>query len=179
MRRVCIIILVMSALLASGCINEDEKVGAASVPTENLPEGFKLLAVLNDSTSGVNMTSEINEFYGDQDIGEVVATVGVYQWGQWGDYDARVTLISCKDVSHANAAVSNYLSQKKYKNPPFKGVERFSVAMVNGREVTEVRDSVGEEIRYKYVWNNESLVVLVEGNMDRAKSIELASATNL
>ena len=59
------------------------------------------------------------------------------------------------------------------------GVDRFSTAVVNGRQVTEIRDKVGGELKYIYLWNDGSRVVLVEGNGDRAESLKLASATGL
>jgi len=117
---------------------------------------------------------------GDEDIGTVKATVGKYQWGEMGkDYDARVTVIDCESEENAQTAVSNYIAQPEFEKPPFVGVDRFSTAVVNGRQVTEIRDKVGKELKYLYIWNDGSRVVLVEGNGDRANSLELASATGL
>jgi hypothetical protein len=179
MRKEFVTIFAMAVLLATGCMDREEISSDFGLPTDDLPEGFKLIAVLNDSTPGVNMDNEIEDFRGHEDIGKVKATVGIYQWGDWGDYDARVTIIECDSFGHAQAAISNYLSHPKFENPPFKGVDRFSNAIVNGHEVTEIRDRVGDDIRYLYIWNDENIVVLVEGNSDRAKSLELASATRL
>lgn len=129
------------------------------------------------------MTEEIEDFYGTEDIGiePSNATVGVYRWGEPGEsYDAKVTLIVLEDAESAEAAISNYRSLPEFKNPPYKGIDRFSTAIVNGHEVVEIRDAVGgNSLRYLYLWNNGGTVVLVEGNGDRGRSLELASATGL
>ncbi|HPE64393.1 MAG TPA: hypothetical protein PLQ49_09835 [Methanothrix sp.] len=177
---VCML-LIAGAVMAAGCLSK-ERAGAeeAGVPTENLPEGFSLIAVIDDSTQGIDMEDEIADFRGDEDIGTVEATVGKYRWGEMGkDYDARITVIDCESESKAEAAVANYKAQPKFENPPFVGVDRFSTAVVNGRQVTEIRDKVGKELKYVYIWNDGSRVVLVEGNGDRAESLQLASATGL
>ena len=178
---VCML-LIAGLVLAAGCISSEKKGGeeAAGVPTENLPEGFSLIAVIDDSTQGIDMEDEIADFRGDEDIGAVEATVGKYQWGEMGvDYDARVTVMDCENEAKAEAAVANYKAQPKFEKPPFVGVDRFSTAVVNGRQVTEIRDKVGGELKYIYPWNDGSRVVLVEGNGDRAESLQLASATGL
>lgn len=170
---------VLVLFAAPGCIAQENS--THSVPTANLPEGFKLIAVLNSSTQGINMTDEIKEFYGARDIGPVTAEEGKYQWGTPGqDYDAKVTVIDAEDEEHAKVAVSNYRSQPKFEKDPFKNVKRFSTAVVNGREVLEIRKTVRDnDIRFLYLWNNNNTVVLVEGNGDRSKSLELASSTGL
>ena len=168
-----------SVLLASGCVSGDDEGSSNAVPTENLPEGFELLGVINESMPAVDM--EIEDFRGEEDIGDVNATVGIYQWGEMGkDYNAKVTILKCQSPEYARAAYNNYVNQTKFQKPPHKGVDRFSTAIVNGKEVTEIRDRArGDEIKYIYIWTDANLVVLVEGNDDRAASLELASATKL
>jgi len=172
-------LLIAGLVIASGCLSTDEAGGeTTAVPTENLPEGFSLIAVIDESTGGINMEDEIADFRGDEEIGKVTATVGKYQWGEMGkDYDARVSVLECDSEEKAEAAVANYLAQPAFQKPPFEGVDRFSTAIVNGRQVTEIRERVGKELKYVYIWNEGSRVVLVEGNGDRADSLELASAT--
>ncbi len=152
-----------------------------SVPEDNLPAGFSLLAVKTASTQGVNMTEEIEDFYGAEDIGPANATVGIYRWGEPGQsYDAKITLIALEDEGKATAAIENYKSLPEFKKPPYKGIDRFSTAIINGHEATEIRDAVGENgLRYLYLWNNGNTTILVEGNGDRSRSMELASATGL
>ena len=175
------ILFISIALIAvSGCVAEKTD-GSAVVPKDNLPAGFSLLAVKTASTQGVNITEEIEDFYGAEDIGPANATVGIYKWGEPGEsYDAKVTLIALEDVENAETAISNYRSLPEFKNPPYKGIDRFSTAVVNGHNATEIRDAVGgNSLRYLYLWNSSSTVVLVEGNGDRSRSLELASATGL
>lgn len=176
----CILFISIVLIAISGCV-AGETSDSAAVPKDNLPTGFSLLAVKTESTQGVNITEEIEDFYGAEDIGPANATVGIYTWGEPGEsYDAKVTLISLEDVESAENAVSNYMSLPEFKNPPYKGIDRFSTAIVNGREVTEIRDAArGNSLRYIYLWNSGSTVVLVEGNGDRSQSLELANATGL
>jgi hypothetical protein len=178
------IIFTSVVLLAlSGCIAQEAADNKATVPRDDLPTGFSLLAIKTASTEGVNMSEEIEEFYGTEDasIDPSNATVGIYRWGEPGkSYDAKITLIALGDEEKASAAIANFKSLPEFKNPPYEGIDRFSMAIVNGHEVTEIRDAVGENsLRYLYLWNNGGTVVLVEGNGDRSRSLELSSATDL
>ena len=179
-RTICILFISLVLTATLGCVAQ-ENTTSLSVPTKNLPEGFKLAAVETKFTQGVNMTDEIKDFYGAKDIGEVNATVGRYWWGDPGStYVSKITLISTSDEAHAQAAMSNYLSQSDFQTPPYRGIPRFSYAIVNGHNTTEIRDAVEDNaLRYLYLWNRENIVVLVEGNGDRSMSLELASATGL
>ncbi len=158
---------------------------AVSVPTENLPAGFKLLGVIDKNTTGVNVSEEINDFYGAQDIGRIVdISVGKYIWGEMGvDYDAKITILSLEDEMHAAAAYENYRNREEFKNPPLTGIDRFANVTINGHQALEIRDKVadlrGISIRLLYLWTNSSNVVLVEGNSSRESSIALAAATGL
>jgi hypothetical protein len=154
---------------------------SAALPTKNLPEGFKLLAVQTVASEGVNMTEEISDFFGAKDIGLWNATKGIYVWAPLGQgYDSKITLLTLGDEEHAKAAISNYMSQPKYQLPPYRGIDRFSSAIINGHNATEIREAArGDSLRFLYLWNNENTVVLVEGNDTRSKSMELASATEL
>jgi hypothetical protein len=177
-KRYPIYILLLIIALFFGCFAQEES--GILVPIKNLPEGFKLLGIIDAETKGANITEEIQDFYGEEDIGLVNATVGKYQWGEMGvDYDAKITILQAQDEAHAIAAVSNYKSLDEWKMPPMVGVDRFSKAVVNGHEVLEIKDRVGQGLRYLYLWNKENVVVLVEGNGERSKSLELASCTGL
>ena len=190
----CLLLVACALLAVSGCIAQDNNNNGASsvtpgagdisvsmIPTKNLPEGFNLLATQDASTKGVNMTEDISKFYGAKDIGPAKAVIGIYQWAPMGQgYDSKVTMISLKDDSHAQAAIDNYKAQPRFQQPPYKGISRFSSAIINGHNSTEIRDSARQNsLRFIYLWNHENIVVLVEGNNDRSKSIELASATGL
>jgi hypothetical protein len=184
MKYVSILFVISLALLASFIALAQENAGNAttiSVPLENLPGGFNFLAMKNASTPGVNITDEIIDFYGNEDIGPANATIGIYTWAPIGErYDAKITLLSLQDEMQAEAAISNYKSLPEFKNPPYRGIDRFSTVNINGHEATEIRDATGnQDLRFLYLWNNDSVVVLVEGNGDRNDSMNLASATGL
>ena len=190
----CLLLVACALLAASGCIAQDNnnkgvslapngagEISVSMIPAKNLPEGFSLLATQDASTKGVNMTEEINKFHGAKDIGPAQAVIGIYQWAPLGQgYDSKVTLILLKDASHAQAAIDNYKALSRFQQPPYKGISRFGSAIINGHNSTEIRDSARQNsLRFLYLWNNDNIVVLVEGNNDRSKSIELASATGL
>ena len=180
-RNIICILLLSSVLIAASAWAEESLTGSVSVPTKNLPEGFKLLAVQTASTEGVNMTDEIKDFYGAKDIGPVNATIGIYVWAPLGEgYDSKITLLTLKDEEHARAAISNYMSLPDYQKPPYRGIDRFASAVIDGHNATEIRDeAMTDSLRYLYLWNNKNIVVLVEGNGDIGKSRDLASATGL
>jgi len=144
--------------------------------------GFAFRGEINASTPWINMTDELKEFYGANDIGTVNASIAYYIWGQPGvDYDAKITIIEAKDEAHAQAAVENFRLQPKYEKPPLFGVDRFGTAQVGGQDVLEIRDTAGRDqiLRYSYLWNTGETAFLVEGNGNRSQSLELASAIAL
>ncbi len=180
-RNMICILLISVVIAAASAWAAEDVTASASVPTKNLPEGFKLLAVQTASTKGVNMTDEIRDFYGAKDIGPVNATIGIYAWAPLGEgYDSKITLITTKDEEHAKATISNYMSLPEYQKPPYRGVDRFSSAVINGHNATEIRkEAMSNNLKYLYLWRTNSTVVLVEGNGDIGKSRDLASATGL
>jgi len=181
-KAICILFMSLVLTATMGCIAQ-EKTSSLSLPTKNLPEGFKLAGIETESTKGmgINMTDEIKDFYGAEDIGTVNATVGRYWWGDPGTtYVSKITLIATSDEAHAQAAISNYKSQPDFQMPLYNKYPRFSYALINGHNTTEIRDEVDDTaMRYLYLWNKGNIVVLVEGNGDRSKSLELASSTGL
>ncbi|MCJ7444455.1 MAG: hypothetical protein MUO26_07995 [Methanotrichaceae archaeon] len=186
MRLLYVICIVSLMFLAIPGSMAEENTGinvVPSIPKENLPVGFKLIAIKNASTQGVNITQEIKDFFGAEDFGPFNATIGTYSWaplGTLGTYDSKITLLSLADENKAKAAISNYMSLPKFKKPPYKDVNRFSSAIINAHNATEIRDAAGiDELQYLYLWNNGNVAVLVEGNGDRSNSLELASATKL
>jgi hypothetical protein len=179
---ICLLFISLVLAASAGCLAKDP-MGASNpaVPKEGLPEGFKLLAVLPEMDSSVNMTDYIKDFYGPEMIGPVNASVGIYQWGNPGEnYDAKITLIQLSDEEHARAAVSNFKSQEKYQEQLARKLPIFGNATVNGHDALEIKDIRGDNsFRYLYLWNAGSIVALVEGNGDRNQSLELASVSGL
>jgi hypothetical protein len=180
-KNIVCILFISIALLSVSAYAAENATASLSLPTKNLPGGFKLLAVQTATSEGVNMTEEIQDFFGSKDIGPWNATKGIYIWAPLGQgYDSKITLLMLSDEEHAKAAISNYMSLPKYQLPPYRGIDRFGSAIINGHNTTEVRDTArGDSLRFLYLWNNENTVVLVEGNDTRSKSMELASATGL
>ena len=184
MRLICLLFISLLLASSTGCLAKDPA-GAATanpaVPTENLPDGFKLLAALPEMDRSVNMTDYIKDFYGSKDIGPANTSVGIYQWGKPGEnYDAKITLIQLSDEEHARAAVSNFKSQETYQKLLARNLPIFGNATINGHETLEIKDIRGDNsIRYLYLWNTGSIVALIEGNNDRSLSLELASASGI
>jgi hypothetical protein len=180
-KNIICILFISTVLLAISAFATDNTTTSAAMPMKDLPEGFKLLAVQTASTQGINMTDEVVDFFGSKDIGLWNATKGIYVWAPLGQgYDSIITLLTLSSEEQAKAAISNYMSQPKFQLPPYRGIDRFSSAIINGHNTTEVRDTArGDSLRFLYLWNNRNTVVLVEGNDTRSKSMELASATGL
>lgn len=189
---ICLLLISLALLAGAGCLAKEPGASASAspsisnlaVPTANLPEGFKLLAVLPGENSNLNMTDYIKGFYGPKEIGPANVTVGIYKWknadGSYDLNDAKITLIELSDEAHAKAALSNFESQADYKNLLARNVPIFGNATVNGHEALEIKDIKGDDtIRYLYLWSSGSTAILVEGNGDRNQSLDLASATGL
>ncbi len=180
---ICLLFISLVLAASAGCLAKDPLASASNpaVPTENLPDGFKLLAILPGENSNLNMTDYIKDFYGPEEIGPANVGVGIYQWSDPGQgYDAKITLIQLSDEEHARAAVSNFKSQEAYQDLLARNVPIFGNATVNGHEALEIKDIRGDNsFRYLYLWNSGSIVALVEGNSDRSKSLELAGASGL
>ena len=187
MNIICLLFISLVLASSAGCLAKDPAGASTSnpaVPKENLPEGFKLLAALPEMDSNVNMTVYIEEFFGSEEIGPANTSVGIYKWktldGSYDVRDAKITIIQLSDEEHAKAAVSNYKNQKTYQDQLARGLPIFGNATINGHGALEIKDIRGDNsFRYLYLWNTGSIVALVEGNNDRSKSLELASATGL
>ena len=156
--------------------------GNLALPKENLPEGFTFVASLPDPDGRVNMTDEIEDFYGKLDIGLVEPSnisVGIYRWADPGlAYDAKITLIRLSDEEKADNAISNFKSQ--YDDMVARGLPIFSNETVNGHPSLQIKDVRGDNsIRHLFLWRSGSHVTLVEGNQDRNQSLELAEVAPL
>ncbi|HOT06751.1 MAG TPA: hypothetical protein PLI05_02635 [Methanotrichaceae archaeon] len=155
--------------------------GSGGVPTDNLPSGFKLLALIDESTENVNITDYLLGFYGPEEIGKVNGTIGVYQWGPLGEtYNAKVTILEAESPERAEAARRNYMNQPEWTYPPIAGMQRFGKQVVNGHDVVEIRKITGKNrLQLIYIWTSGNRAVLVEGNDSRTSSLALASSTGL
>lgn len=178
-------VLFISLVLASsiGCLAKETSVtaeGNLAMPRENLPEGFKFVASLPDPDGRVNMTDEIEDFYGELDIDPVDPaniSVGIYKWAD-SVLDAKITMVRLSDEEKADNAISNFKSE--YDEMVARGLPIFGNATVNGHPSLQIKDVRGDNsIRYLFLWRAGSLVTLVEGNQDRNQSLELAEATLL
>ena len=179
---ICVLFIYPVLASSIGCLAKnsgDASAANLTVPRENLPHGFKLLAALPEMDNSVNMTDYIDDFNGEAYIGPANVSVGIYQWGELGQsYDAKVTLIQLAGEETANKAISNFKSQ--YDDMVARGMPIFSNATINGHESLQIKDLRGDNsIRYLFLWNTNSQVTLVEGNDKRNQSLELAEATGL
>jgi|LGVF01.1.fsa_nt_gb hypothetical protein len=198
MKAIKIIMIILLAVAACACIVPDEpeiptptptptqtppaQQGIADmIPTENLPGTFKLIAMIDENTTGsMNITEDaLSTIAGNLSVGEIKAVQGVY------DFEAKthsvfVTVIECTDSMNAANAVENYKNKPDFENPPSLTVSRFGTVTFNEHEATEVRRRpLGSDgIRYGYVWSNGNHVFIVEpGTDDRLASMELAQMT--
>jgi len=177
--------LFISLVLASsiGCLAKETSEtteGNVALPRENLPEGFYFLTSLPDPDGRVNMTDEIEDFYGELDIDPVDPaniSVGIYKWAD-SVLDAKITMVRLADEMKADNAISNFKSE--YDEMVARGLPIFSNATVNEHPSLQIKDVRGDNsIRYLFLWRTGSLVTLVEGNQNRNQSLELAEATGL
>jgi len=180
-----ICVLFISLVLASciGCLAKETSGtadGNLALPRENLPEGFYFFTSLPDPDGRVNMTDEIEDFYGELDIDPVDPaniSVGIYKWAD-SILDAKITMVRLSDEEKADNAISNFKFQ--YDDMVARGLPILSNATVNGHPSLQIKDVRGDNsIRYLFLWRAGNLVTLVEGNQDRNQSLELAEATGL
>ena len=196
MKAIKIIMIILLAVAACACIVPDEpEIPIATpthtpttprgivdmVPAENLPGTFKLIALVDENTTGsLNITEDaLSTIAGDLSVGEIKAVQGVYDF-EAKTYSVVVTVIECTDSMNAANAVENYKNKPDFENPPSQTVSRFGTVTFNEHEATEVRRGpLGSDgIRYGYVWSNDNHVFIVEpGTDNRLESMELAQMT--
>ena len=154
---------------------------AGMIPTENLPGTFKLIALVDENTTGsMNITEDaLSMIAGNLSVGAIKAVQGIYDF-EAKTYSVFVTIIECTDSMNAANAVENYKNQPDLENPPSQTVSRFGKVTFNEHEATEVRRKPlgSDDIRYGYVWSNGNRVFIVEpGTDDRLASMKLAEMT--
>jgi hypothetical protein len=106
--------------------------------------------------------------------------VGIYQWDEPGlnSYDARITHILLFDEEKADNAISNFKSQ--YDEQVARGLPILNNVTINEHPSLLIKDLRGDNsIRYLFLWKNDNLVTLVEGNDKMNQSLELAEASEL
>ena len=197
MKAIKIIMIILLAVAACACIVPDEPEIPTPTPTqtpptpqgitdivpaEDLPGTFKLIALVDENTSGSkNITEEaLSTIAGNLSVGEIEAVQGVYDF-EAKTYSVSVTVIECTDSMNAANAVENYKNKPDFENPPSQTVSRFGKVTFNEHEATEVRSKppLGSDgIRYGYVWSNGNRVFIVEpGTDDKQASMKLAEMT--
>ncbi len=196
MKAIKIIMIILLAVAACACIVPDEpeiptptpiqtpatSPGIADmIPAENLPGTFKLIALVDENTSGsMNITEEaMSTIAGNLSVGAIKAVQGVYDFEAM-TYSVFVTVIECADSVNAANAVENYKNNPDFEKPPSRTVSRFGKVTFNEHEATEVRRKPlgSDDIRYGYVWSNDNRVFIVEpGTGNKLESMELAQLT--
>lgn len=183
---ICMLFISMVLAFSLSCVamaSEGTKNASLAIPRDNLPQGFRFVASLPDQDGRVNMTDEIEDFYGKSDIGSVDPaniSVGIYQWDEPGlnSYDARITHILLFDEEKADNAISNFKSQ--YDEQVARGLPILNNVTINEHPSLLIKDLRGDNsIRYLFLWKNDNLVTLVEGNDKMNQSLELAEASEL
>ncbi len=196
MKAIKIMMIILLAVAACACIVSDEPeiptptpdqtpvipqgiVGM--IPSENLLGTFKLIAIVDENTTGsMNITEDaLSTIAGNLSVGEIKAVQGIYDF-EAKTYSVFVTVIECTDSMNAANAVENYKNQADFAKPPSQTVSRFGTVTFNEHEATEVRRKpLGSDgIRYGYVWSNDNHVFIVEpGTDNRLASMELAQMT--
>jgi hypothetical protein len=197
-KAICLLFISVVLTATLGCLAQDKAASNSAtdlikyIPQGNkIPSGFEYILIENnmqeDTAQNIfksNMTDEILGFYGNKTITPVNFALGRYRQPDYSG-DGKVTIIEMNDETSAQNAVSNYMANFQTENP-FKlsgNVSLIGTATVNGHDVTEIKvpeyAEGGYIVKYDYLWANKNLLILTEGNPDRSKSMELASATGL
>jgi len=172
---VCSIFTIMMITLSlSGCIGgndggEMSDVDAAGIVAVEDAPGFEYLG------SRAMTASEISRQYVEMPDVEGAAE-GLYQDTNAVDY--YIHAVELEDSSAAEGFVEQY----KATFTPLSTGERFAEESFNEHGATRITTYVTsggtEAARYKYIWNNESFVIVVGGNSaDPAAILNLAEAT--
>ncbi len=194
-KAICILLISLALTATLGCMAQEKTDSNSSsdlikyVPQgENIPAGFEYIMIENNMREETaknifkaNMTDEIEKFYGTKSIAPVNFALGRYKQPNFSG-DGKITIIEMKDEANAQNAVSNYIAnfQSEYPIKLAGNISLIGPATINAHAVKEIKAITGDnQIKYDYLWNNKNLVVFVEGNLDRSKSMELASATGL
>ncbi|MGD9779297.1 hypothetical protein [Methanomethylovorans sp.] len=175
-----VLIFVVLFMGFSGCVfkgndNNNSSDGPA-VPVEsvselvalkNIPSGFEYLGNKSITADGVN-----KDYAKAENV--VEASEGIYKSTT---LDYYVTGINFSDEASAESFVTSYKStfQMLKNNETLKQVE------FNGHEATRALSYStvgGKQVpRYKYFWNNENFVFIIEGNSeDPAVGLDFAKA---
>jgi hypothetical protein len=172
---VCSIFTIMILTLAlSGCIggNDDgsmSEVKAIDIVVVEDATGFEYLG------SRAMTASEVSrEYVNVSDTTD--AAEGLYQ-----DTNAVDYYIHAIELESSSAA-EDFIEQYKATFKPLSSGERFAEETLNDHEATRINTyttSGGTQVaRYKYIWSNESFVIVVGGNSADYESIRaLAEAT--
>lgn len=168
-----ILALMMIALSLSGCIDasndgSESEVNSTGAVVENAT-GFEYLGSREMTASEVsreyvNVSNSTN------------AVEGFYQDANAVDYYVHVIELE------NNSAAEDFVEQYKATFKPLSSGGRFAEETINGHEATRITTytiSNGVQVaRYKYIWTNESSVIVVGGNTAGSSSVRaLAEAT--
>jgi hypothetical protein len=177
-----VLIFVVLFMGFSGCIfkgndvNNDSSDGqvipvksvSELVVIENIPSGFEYLGNRSLTADTVN-----KDYAKAENI--VEAAEGIYKNTT---LDYYVTAIKFSDAVSAESFLTNYRATFKV----LQNNETFQQVEFNEHEATRGKSLVTEKgayvPRYKYFWNNGSLVFIIEGNsQDSAVGLDFAMAT--
>lgn len=147
-----------------------EKSVSELVVLNNIPSGYSFIDIMPPSETLNGELSNVENV--------VEAAIGSYQANESTRVQYHVTAVKFSDAVSAESFLTNYRATFKVlsNNETFQQVE------FNGHEATRAMSySVdgGKDVpRYKYFWNIENFVFIIEGNSDDpAVGLNFATAT--
>ena len=176
-----VLIFVVLFMGFSGCIfkgNDNTTPSSGQVTPEksvyelvalnNIPSGFEYLGNKSLTADDVN-----NDYTKAENV--VEAAEGIYKNTT---LDYYVAAIKFSDATSAESFITNYKGTFKV----LQNNETFQQVEFNGHEATRAlsHSTVGgtQVPRYKYFWNTESIVFIIEGNSDDSTvGLDFATAT--
>jgi len=170
---VCSTLALMMLILAlSGCINDSTDgngLDTTDIAVVENASGFEYLGSREMTSSEVS-----NEYVNVS--GNVDAVEGFYQDRNSVDYYVHAIKLD------SDSAAEDFVEQYKATFRPLSSGGRFSEETINEHEATRITTYVtsgGTQVaRYKYIWTNESSVIVVGGNAASSSPVRaLAEAT--
>lgn len=177
MKKVSIIGASLILIVMLGCISQPPTPPVTSgleqyIPARDLPKNFKLVGIVNN-------TSVAELVRGESDVKVLSAVKGYYSI-ESAPVDGYVLIVKCASPSDASNATKNFLALFP-EFPPNAPFSRLSSVSFNGHAATQILgdhpDPNAQKFIYKYIWQKEDLVFIVNGSDEQQSSLKLAQLT--